>query len=104
MASKTLKFSTNRNSRLNTIQQGYMMQEKFRKSPRWELINNIHGDYARNDHDFHHSGFNIWRDVNKGTWVKEKYSSNRQGRINNLVFSQIPNWPEQNKNETFTPL
>ncbi len=95
MTSKTLTFSTHSNPRRNNIEQGLLMEKRFSGSPRWELIDADRGEYPRNDHDFHYSGIKVWRDVNNGTLVKEMYSSNRHGRINKLVFSVIPIWPEE---------
>jgi hypothetical protein len=94
---KHLKYSTNRNPKLNTIKDGLSMQNNFRHSKRWESIDQGHGGYPSNDHDFHHSGFSIWRDVNNNTLVKECYSTNRKGDINNIEFYVIEEWPESDR-------
>lgn len=89
-----LKFSTDRNPRLNNIKQGYELQNKFRSSMRWDLIDTFSGEYERNDHNFRHSGFTIWRDVAKGTFVKESWFTNRAGKVNRVIFKKIECWPE----------
>jgi hypothetical protein len=66
-----LIFSADRNPRLNNIEQGYELQNKFRISKKWNLIDTFSGKYERNDHNFRHSGFTIWSDKTKGTLVKE---------------------------------
>lgn len=90
-----LKFKTDRNPRLNTIEAGYELQKKFHSSNRWVLVESFSGEYERNDNNFRHKGFRIWRDIVKGTFVKELWSTNRKGKINKVVFLTIECWPER---------
>jgi len=94
---KHLKFSTNRNPKLNTIEGGLLLRNNFRYSNRWESIYDECSGYPRNDHDFHNSGFIIWHDVNNHTFVKERYSTNRKGDVNFIEFIEIEKWPESDK-------
>ncbi len=93
---KKISFNTDRNPCRNNIKAGYQMQSNFRNSPRWALQTDNHGGYGKNDHDFSHSGMKVWRDVNKGTLVKESYSTNRKGKVNSITFLEIQEWPESN--------
>ena len=95
---ESLHFSTDRNPRKNTISKGYEMQKKFTNSSRWELLDEHRGGDAKNDHDFHHNGSKIWRDINNGTLVKESFSTNRRGIINSVNFQKISEYPESERN------
>ncbi len=89
-----IEFSTDRNTRLNNIEKGYDLQKRFHESNRWDLIDTFSGEYERNDHNFRHRGFKIWRDIARGTLVKESWFTNRVGKINRIVFTKIECWPE----------
>jgi len=90
-----IRFSTDRNPRLNNIEKGYELQRKFRNSKRWDLVDSFSGEPERNDHNFRHNGFRVWVDVTVGTLVKESWSTNRVGKINRVVFKKIKSWPDE---------
>ncbi|MBB1403994.1 hypothetical protein [Pseudoalteromonas sp. SG45-1] len=79
---------------LSTIKAGNAMRDKFRNSPRWELLSSETGGHGKNDHDFSFSSLKCWKDKGNGTLVKESCGTNRKGIVNSITFTEILEWPE----------